>query len=48
MNSRYDTVNGSRRGNGTDEGGLPSGVLTGRWAVQTLCAEMGREFAPPR
>jgi phytoene dehydrogenase-like protein len=28
-------------------GGLPSGVLTGRWAVQTVCAEDGRKFVAP-
>lgn len=28
-------------------GGLPSGVLTGRWAVQTICADVGRPFSPP-
>lgn len=28
-------------------GGLPSGVLTGRWAVQTICAADGRGFTPP-
>jgi phytoene dehydrogenase-like protein len=28
-------------------GGLPSGVLTGRWAVQTICADAGRRFTPP-
>jgi phytoene dehydrogenase-like protein len=28
-------------------GGLPSGVLTGRWAVQTICADAGRPFRPP-
>ncbi len=25
-------------------GGLPSGVLTGRWAVQTVCAADGKDF----
>jgi hypothetical protein len=29
-------------------GGLPSGVLTGRWAVQTICAHAGRRFTAPR
>lgn len=28
-------------------GGLPSVVLTGRWAVQTMCAEMGTTFSAP-
>ncbi len=28
-------------------GGLPSGVLTGRWAIQNLCAADGREFVAP-
>jgi phytoene dehydrogenase-like protein len=29
-------------------GGLPSGVLTGRWAVQTICADVGKRFVAPR
>ena len=29
-------------------GGLPSGVLTGRWAVQTICADAGKGFVAPR
>jgi phytoene dehydrogenase-like protein len=28
-------------------GGLPTGVLTGRWAVQTICAADHREFVSP-
>lgn len=28
-------------------GGLPSGVLTARWAVQTVCSADGREFVAP-
>jgi phytoene dehydrogenase-like protein len=28
-------------------GGLPSGVLTGRWAVQTVCAADRKKFVPP-
>jgi phytoene dehydrogenase-like protein len=28
-------------------GGLPSVVLSGRWAVQTMCAEMGTTFRAP-
>ena len=29
-------------------GGLPSAVLTGRWAGQTLCADAGHAFVAPR
>ncbi|HSK47073.1 MAG TPA: NAD(P)/FAD-dependent oxidoreductase [Coriobacteriia bacterium] len=28
-------------------GGLPSGVLTGRWAAQTICADDSRSFVAP-
>jgi phytoene dehydrogenase-like protein len=28
-------------------GGLPSGVMTGRWAAQTICADDKREFVAP-
>ena len=28
-------------------GGLPSGVMTGRWAAQTICADDRREFVAP-